>query len=77
MWDAGCKSGTLLGLVRSSSMDKGGSMKEGIRSGYEPPVVIDYGDLVELTAAVAFTGHEDGGSKQLIHHTAPQPPASP
>jgi hypothetical protein len=38
---------------------------------YEAPEVRDYGDLVELTAATAFTGPEDGGSKLLIHHTVP------
>jgi len=38
---------------------------------YEPPVVRDFGDLVELTQASGFTGAEDGGSKQLIHHDAP------
>ncbi|MGH2951270.1 MAG: lasso RiPP family leader peptide-containing protein [Solirubrobacterales bacterium] len=38
---------------------------------YEAPTVRDYGDLVELTAATGFTGPEDGGSKLLIHHSAP------
>lgn len=45
------------------------------REGYEPPVVRDYGDLVELTAASGFIGPEDGGFKLAIHHTTT--PASP
>ena len=44
------------------------------REGYEPPVVRDYGDLVELTAASGFAGPEDGGIKLSIHHTAPASP---
>lgn len=42
--------------------------------GYEPPAITDLGDLMELTAASAFTGPEDGGSKLAIHHTAPASP---
>lgn len=44
------------------------------REGYETPVVYDYGDLVELTAASSFTGPEDGANKLAIHHTAPAAP---
>ena len=44
------------------------------RETYELPVIEDYGDLVELTAASGLTGTEDGGSKLLIHHTAPSGP---
>jgi hypothetical protein len=44
------------------------------RDAYEAPTVMDYGDLVELTAASGFTANEDGGSKLLIHHTAPSSP---
>ena len=41
---------------------------------YEEPTVSDLGDLESLTEAVAFTGPEDGGSKLLIHHSAPAAP---
>jgi hypothetical protein len=41
---------------------------------YQPPVIVDYGDLLELTAAQGFTATEDGGSKLLIHHSPPSPP---
>lgn len=44
------------------------------RESYESPIVRDYGDLVELTAASGFAGPEDGGSKLSIHHTAPASP---
>ncbi len=44
------------------------------RETYELPVIEDYGDLVELTAASGFSGPEDGGSKLAIHHTAPASP---
>jgi hypothetical protein len=41
---------------------------------YERPVIEDLGDIVEITAATAFTGSEDGGSKLLIHHSLPTVP---
>jgi hypothetical protein len=41
---------------------------------YEKPVVLDYGDLVELTEATLIIGTEDGASKHDTdnHHSAPQ-----
>ncbi|MEX2196016.1 MAG: hypothetical protein WD844_12085 [Thermoleophilaceae bacterium] len=44
------------------------------RETYELPVVKDYGDIVELTAASGFSGPEDGGNKLAIHHSAPAAP---
>ena len=41
---------------------------------YEKPEITDLGSLASLTEAVAFTGVEDGGSKLLIHHSAPAAP---
>lgn len=41
---------------------------------FTSPVVVDYGDLLELTAASGFTGPEDGGNKLIIHHTAATAP---
>jgi hypothetical protein len=41
---------------------------------YNAPEVEDLGTLEDLTQAVAFTGAEDGGSKLLIHHSAPMFP---
>ena len=38
--------------------------------GYSRPVIQDYGTLADLTAAVSFTGPEDGASKLLIHHVS-------
>ncbi len=38
---------------------------------YRKPEIVDYGTLVALTEATGFTGPEDGGSKALIHHSAP------
>jgi hypothetical protein len=40
---------------------------------YEPPTVVDYGDLVELTAATLINGIEDGASKHETdnHHSVP------
>jgi hypothetical protein len=35
---------------------------------YSAPQVSDYGTLVDMTAAVGFTGPEDGASKLVIHH---------
>ena len=35
---------------------------------YEKPVVRDYGNLVELTAAVDFSGPEDGANKLVGPH---------
>jgi hypothetical protein len=49
-------------------------MDEQATQPYELPVVEDYGDLLELTAASGFTGPEDGGNKLSIHHTAPSSP---
>lgn len=44
---------------------------------YAAPQVEDLGTLAELTQAQAFTGPEDGGSKMLLHHETPSPPAGP
>ena len=42
---------------------------------YEPPEVVDYGSLTELTAALSVNGTEDGGSKAVpLHHSAPAQP---
>ncbi|MGH2951271.1 MAG: lasso RiPP family leader peptide-containing protein [Solirubrobacterales bacterium] len=42
---------------------------------YEAPAVRDYGDLVELTAALSVNGSEDGASKAVpLHHSAPTAP---
>jgi hypothetical protein len=42
--------------------------------GYEPPEVDDHGDLLELTAAIATTGTEDGAAKQSpLHHNLSLP----
>ena len=44
---------------------------------YEIPTVHDYGSLIELTAATAFRGPEDGGIKlELVipHHSLPTVP---
>jgi hypothetical protein len=40
---------------------------------YEKPVVRDYGDLAELTAATVRFGGEDGASKfeTVNHHSLP------
>ena len=38
---------------------------------YEKPVIRDYGDLVELTAAVSVLGNEDGASKHSLFHNEP------
>jgi hypothetical protein len=42
---------------------------------YEKPVVRDYGDLVQLTAASGYRGPEDGMIKDpleaLPHHSGP------
>jgi hypothetical protein len=35
---------------------------------YSAPQVRDYGTIADMTAAVAFTGPEDGASKLVIHH---------
>ena len=38
--------------------------------GYVPPVLRDYGSLVEITAGINFQGPEDGGSKiDAPHHS--------
>jgi hypothetical protein len=44
---------------------------------YEAPVVVDYGDLLELTAAVGLFGTEDGGTKILPNHHNTSPPLVP
>lgn len=44
---------------------------------YEPPVVEDYGDLLELTGAVGLFGTEDGGSKIPSNHHNTTPPLIP
>lgn len=44
------------------------------RETYEAPMVTDYGDILDLTAASGFSGPEDGGNKLAIHHTAPASP---
>ncbi len=42
---------------------------------YEPPAVVDYGSLTELTAALSVNGAEDGASKAIPqHHSAPAAP---
>lgn len=41
---------------------------------YESPKVKDLGDLATVTLANGFTDAEDGGSKLLIHHSAPMFP---
>lgn len=38
------------------------------RTPYEPPSLVDFGTLAELTEATSFTGPEDGASKLLVHH---------
>ena len=38
-------------------------MTESIQQSYEKPTVVDYGDLVELTAANFGCGSDDGSSK--------------
>jgi hypothetical protein len=37
---------------------------------YEKPLLRDFGDIRELTAATGFVAEEDGGSKLLIHHVS-------
>jgi hypothetical protein len=32
---------------------------------YEKPVIVDYGDLVELTEATGLIGAEDGSGKRV------------
>ncbi len=44
---------------------------------YEEPSVVDYGDLLELTAATGLFGTEDGGSKIDPTHHNTTPPQSP
>lgn len=44
---------------------------------YEAPVVVDYGDLLELTAATGLFGTEDGGTKILPTHHNTTPPLIP
>ncbi|MGH9034065.1 MAG: hypothetical protein ACRDY4_07660 [Acidimicrobiia bacterium] len=41
---------------------------------YQKPEIVDYGTLVSLTEASGANGAEDGGSKALIHHSAPIAP---
>lgn len=41
---------------------------------YERPEIVDFGTLTDLTDAQGLTGPEDGGSKALIHHSAPSTP---
>lgn len=41
---------------------------------YETPVVVDYGDLLELTAFTGLFGTEDGASKAIPFHHNPSPP---
>ena len=38
---------------------------------YDRPKVSDYGSLAQVTAATGFSGNEDGGAKQAVHHTGP------
>jgi hypothetical protein len=35
---------------------------------YSAPQVREYGGMGDITAAVGFTGPEDGASKLVIHH---------
>lgn len=44
---------------------------------YEEPIVVDYGDLLDLTAAVGLFGTEDGGTKILPTHHNLTPPQIP
>jgi hypothetical protein len=44
---------------------------------FQAAVVVDYGDLLELTEATSFVADEDGGSKLLIHHAPPDTPSTP
>lgn len=44
---------------------------------YEEPAVVDYGDLLDLTAATGLFGTEDGGSKVLPNHHGTTPPQAP
>ena len=43
---------------------------------YETPVVIDYGTLVEITAATGLFGSEDGATTLIPFHHNPSAPAS-
>jgi hypothetical protein len=49
-------------------------MEEQREFSYETPVVRDYGDLLELTAAGGDCNAEDGSDKTHHHHTAPCSP---
>ena len=43
-----------------------------MKATYEDPTVQDYGDVRDLTAAVAQCGTEDGAAKSVSnHHTSP------
>ena len=44
---------------------------------YEEPTVVDYGDLLDLTAATGLFGTEDGASKVIPFHHGATAPASP
>jgi hypothetical protein len=44
---------------------------------YTAPVITDYGDLLQITAATGFFGTEDGGTKMLPNHHNPSGPAGP
>lgn len=44
---------------------------------YQTPEVVDYGDLLELTAAAGLFGSEDGGTKILPFHHNTTPPLVP
>ena len=44
---------------------------------YEPPVVVDYGSVLELTEAIGLQGSEDGGSKMFPLQTNISEPALP
>ncbi len=51
--------------------------REETRMKYEPPVIVDYGDLEEITTAVGLFGTEDGGSKLFPTHHNVSDPAGP
>lgn len=69
----GYVSSTTCRVWEDSAVTEEQGMSE-MRETYELPIVRDYGDLVELTAASGFSGPEDGGNKLSIHHTAPASP---
>jgi hypothetical protein len=45
-----------------------------LSTSYERPSIRDYGTIASITQASGFVQAEDGGSKLLIHHSAPAGP---